>query len=76
MAIVFRFRAWDSRSDCYQESRRWATKERIAKLGGESFGDGVEVDESRLGQVTAGEQVEGMLAHNESPYPPSPHRMR
>ena len=75
MIMVYRFLAWDATSDCYRRSERWATKERIEKLGGECIGDGVEVDDRSLGQRTTGDEVEGMLARGRSPYPPPPHRM-
>jgi hypothetical protein len=74
MATVYRFRSWDPRSDCYQLSQRWATAERIAKLGGEAASDGVEVPDDTLGKVTSGEEVEGMLARGASPHPRDPHR--
>jgi hypothetical protein len=75
MTKVYRFRAWDIGNDCYQLSNRWATKERIEKLGGEIASDPVEVDEGRLPRTTAGDEVEGMLGRNESPHPRSPGRM-
>ncbi len=76
MATVYRFRSWDVRNDCHQESQLWATLERIRRLGGEPFGEPVEVDDQFLGQRTGGDEVEGMLARDDSPYPPNSHRMR
>lgn len=67
MAIVFRFRSWDIANDCFQESRRWATKEAIQRVMGEAVGGGVEVEERLLGG-----EVDGMTARGFDPqHPPS-----
>jgi hypothetical protein len=54
MAIVYRFRMWDIINDCYQTSRRWATKERIESMGAEIEGDGIEVNDSLISREYAG----------------------
>jgi hypothetical protein len=60
MTMVYRFRTWDITNDCYQESRRWATKEAIERVRGEINSAGVEVDDKYLG-VGEG-AVDGMTA--------------
>jgi len=35
MTVVYRFRTWDISNDCFQESRRWATKEAIERVMGQ-----------------------------------------
>jgi hypothetical protein len=67
MAIVYRFRMWDITNDCFKESARWATKEAIEHIGGESISAGVEVDDGFLGH-----EVDGMTARGFDPrFPPS-----
>ena len=53
---IFRFRKYNISSDENQISRRWATREAIARIGGEPFEDtAVEVDASLLGR-----EIDGM----------------
>ena len=75
MPLVYRFRTWDITTDCYQQSHRWATLERINKLGGEIDGPGIEVDAELIGKTTAGDEVEGMMARSTGPHSRSPHGM-
>jgi hypothetical protein len=68
MALVFRFRTWDIANDCFQESRRWATKEAIERVMGEIISDGIEVDDRFFGQ-----EIDGMTIRGSDPrYSPSP----
>jgi hypothetical protein len=71
MAQVYPFRMWDVDNDCFRQSSRYATKERIERMGGEIIGKPVEVDDNVLGQ-----EIEGMTNRNFDPRPPDPHRMR
>ena len=67
MPLVFRFRTWDISNDCYQESRRWATKEAINRVMGEVISEGVEIDDGLVGG-----EVDGMTARGFDPHhPPS-----
>ena len=65
MSTVFRFRSWDIANDCYQNSRRWATKEAIARVMGEVIGEGFEVDDQYIGG-----EVDAMTARNVDPRRP------
>ena len=64
MAVVYRFHTWDIANDCFQQSRRWATKEAIERVGGEIKSEGVEVDDSLLGQEVEGMTARGFDARN------------
>jgi hypothetical protein len=66
MVRVFRFRTWDIANDCYQQSRRWATKEAIERVNGEITSDSAEVDERYLGG-----EVDGMTARGFDPFKPA-----
>jgi hypothetical protein len=66
MAIVFRFRTWDITNDCYRNSQRWATKDAIQRVVGEAISEGVEIDDTFLG-----DEVDGMTARGFDPrHPP------
>jgi|HubBroStandDraft_4_1064222.scaffolds.fasta_scaffold05043_3 hypothetical protein len=67
MATVYRFRTWDITNDCYRESGRWATKEAVERVSGETISEGVEIDYRYLGH-----EVDGMTARGFDPHhPPS-----
>ena len=71
-SVVYRFRTWDIANDCYQQSARWATKEAIERVSGESISEGVEVDNEYLGS-----EVDGMTARGFDPRnPPFSNQMR
>lgn len=55
MAIVYRFQTWDIANDCFQISRRCATKEIIERVRSEIISKGVEVADRFLGA-----EVDGM----------------
>jgi len=65
MATVFRFCTWDITNDCYQDSKRWATKEAIRRVMGEIISEGVEIDERFLGG-----EIPGMTARRFDPHHP------
>jgi len=71
MPVVYRFQVYDIRSDEFQQSQRWGTLDAIATLaGGQPIGEGIEVEESELG-----DEVPGMTRRGY--FPPSPQaRMR
>ena len=69
MTTVYRFRTWDITNDCYQNSRRWATKEAIERVMGQIISDGIEVDDRLLGGEVDGMTARDFITH------PSPHRM-
>jgi hypothetical protein len=65
MATVFRFRMWDVTADGFTMSSRWATRERIEKMGGDVIGGGIEVDDECIGG-----EIEGMTVREFDPkYP-------
>lgn len=56
MKPVYRFTKYDITTDAKKESRRWATREAIEKLGGETVeGTEIMIDEALLGR-----EIEGM----------------
>ena len=63
---VFRFELYDIKTDAYQVSRRWATREVIELLGGRLLGSGVDVDESHVGG-----DIPGMTERDVDPLPRS-----
>ncbi len=63
-SVVYRFRTWDITNDCFRESGRWATKEAIERVRGETISDGVEVDDVYLGKEVDGMTVRGFDARN------------
>ena len=52
---IYRFKKYDISSDEYQKSRRWATLEAIARIGGEPLEDTALVDAAVLGR-----EIDGM----------------
>lgn len=53
--IVYRFKRYDIRSDYSQESRRWATREAIARVGGVALEDtATEIDADFVGAEEPG----------------------
>ena len=67
MAVVFRFRTWDIANDCYRASGRWAAKEAIARVMGETISEGIEIDDKYLGPEVDGIPARGFDPH----HPPS-----
>jgi hypothetical protein len=62
---VYRFKKYDISTDNNTESRRWATREAIKRIGGEVLEDtAVEVDAAVLGA-----EIEGMTERNFNPHP-------
>jgi hypothetical protein len=62
---VYRFRKYDIHSDGNLQSRRWATREAIERIGREVLEDtATEVDPSVLGK-----EIDGMTEINFDPYP-------
>jgi hypothetical protein len=65
MVTIFRFRKYNVSCDENQISRRWATREAIARIGGEPLEDtAVKVDVSVLGR-----EIEGMTDRDFDPHP-------
>jgi hypothetical protein len=71
MTVVFRFQTWDVSNDCYKLSRRLATREAIARIGGEPLGEGINIDASLLGT-----EIQGMTDRDFDPRPRSNAGMR
>ncbi len=62
---VYRFRLYDINNDENRQSRRWATREAIERIGGEvSENTATEVDSSVLGK-----EIDGMTERNFDPHP-------
>jgi hypothetical protein len=59
VATVYRFQVWDIRTDQFQASTRWATREAIDRVGGEITSEGVQIEERLLGG-----DIRGMTTRN------------
>jgi hypothetical protein len=62
---VYRFKKYDISNDENRQSRRWATREAIERIGGEVLEDtATEVDPSAVGT-----EIDGMTERNFDPHP-------
>jgi hypothetical protein len=61
---VYQFRLYDIGTDEHRKSRRWATLEAIAQIGGEALTDtAIEVDAAMVGTEIAGMTERGFDPH-------------
>lgn len=62
---IYQFRKYDISIDSHRKSRRWGTKEAIARVQGEPLEEtGIEVDESALSDDAPGMTAIGFMPHS------------